>query len=176
MKGVIFNVVQEVVEDLFDTETWDVLLENADLDGAYTALGDYADEELVAIVAAACAATGQGAEDVLRLVGHHGLPKLASRVPESLTLADDPISFIRQVNDIIHPEVLKIYPHAIPPAFEFDDHPDGIIVRYRSARNLPALAEGLLSGVSLLFDTTVNVSVMAPTDDSSTQFLVTLGD
>lgn len=176
MKGVIFNVVQEVVEELFDTDTWDALLDTADLDGAYTALGDYADEELVAIVAAASAATGQGAEEVLRLVGHHGLPKLAERVPDSLTLADDPIAFIRQVNDIIHPEVLKIYPHAIPPAFEFDDHPDGLIVRYRSARNLPALAEGLLTGVSQLFDIRVNVSVMESSDPSSTQFLVTLGE
>jgi len=174
MKGVIFNVVQEVVEELFDAETWDGLLDAADVEGAYTSLGDYADDELVAIVAAASAATGKSADDVLRLVGYHGLPKLASRIPSTFTLAEEPIAFLRQVNDIIHPAVLKIYPSARPPVFEFEDHPDGLIVRYRSTRNMPALAEGLLAGVSLMFDVEVQVAVLAPDDDSSTRFLVSL--
>ena len=176
MKGVIFNVVQEVIEELYDTDSWDDLLDAAVLDGAYTALGDYADEELVAIVGAASAATGLGVDDVLRLVGHHALPKLASRLPESMTRADDPFAFIRRVNDIIHPEVLKIYPQAAPPAFEFDDHPDGLLVRYLSARNLPALAEGLLSGVSMLFDVEVTVVRVPSEDETGAQFLVTVND
>ena len=176
MKGVIFNVVQEIIEDLFDSDTWDDLLDAADLDGAYTALGDYADGELLAIVAAASAATGQSAPDVLRLVGFHALPRLASRVPDSLVTANDAVSFIRQVNDIIHPEVLKIYPHAVPPAFEFEDHSDGLVVRYMSVRNLPDLAEGLLAGVSQLFDVEVTVHPLEPDDETSTRFLVTVSD
>lgn len=173
MKGVIFNVVEEVIEELFDADTWDALLDAADVDGAYTALGDYADTELLGIVAAACAATGMTAEEVLRTVGHHALPKLASRVPDSLTDAPDAFSFIRKVNDIIHPEVLKIYPDSIPPAFEFEDHPDGLVVQYRSARHLPALAEGLLSGVSLLFDEEISVTAIEPAEDAAPRFLVT---
>ena len=47
MKGVIFNVIEEVVGDLFGDETWDDLLETAEVDGAYTALGNYADTEPV---------------------------------------------------------------------------------------------------------------------------------
>jgi len=172
MKGVIFNVVQEVVEDLYDTDTWDDLLDAAAVDGAYTALGDYADTELLAIVAAASTATGLPADDVLRLVGHHATAKLASRVPSSLTDAPDALSFIRRVNDIIHPEVLKIYPQSIPPAFEFEDHDDGMLVTYMSARNLPALAEGLLSGVSELFDEKIEVTAVATDSTTSTTFLV----
>ncbi|KAG1647766.1 hypothetical protein GQR58_030345 [Nymphon striatum] len=174
MKGVIFNVVQEVVEELFDTDTWDDLLEGAEVDGAYT--GDYADTELVAIVAQASKATGKSAEDVLRLVGYHGLPKLASRMPPSVTVATDAVSFIRQVNDLIHPEVLKIYPDAIPPAFQFEDHDDGIIVRYMSIRNLPALAEGLLSGIGLMFDAEIEVTRLEDDDETSARFLVAVSD
>ena len=173
MKGVIFNVVEEVVEDLFDTDTWDDLLDAAEVDGAYTALGDYADSELLSIVTAACAATGMTPEDLLRTVGHHALPKLASRVPESLTDAPDAFTFIRNVNDIIHPEVLKIYPDSIPPAFTFEDHPDGLVVHYRSARHLPALAEGLLSGVTLLFDEDVHVQSLEAGEGDVPRFLVT---
>lgn len=176
MKGVIFNVVQEVVEELFDTETWDALLDSAAVDGAYTALGDYADTELVAIVAAASTATGMDAEAVLRLVGHHALPKLASRVPDSLTDADDPFTFIRQVNDIIHPEVLKIYPDSIPPAFTFDEHPEGLLVTYRSERNLPSLAEGLLSGISTLFDAELTITRTEDFAGPGTQFLVMVNE
>jgi len=174
MKGVIFNVVEEVIGDLFSPDTWDDLLDDAEVDGAYTALGDYADTELLAIVSAACKATGLSAEEVLRTIGHHALPKLAARVPESIVDAPDPLSFIRKVNDIIHPEVLKIYPDAIPPAFAFEDHDDGLVVQYRSARNLPALAEGLLSGVSLLFDEQVSVRALDPGENDEPRFLVTI--
>ena len=79
-----------------------------------------------------------------------------------------------RVNDIIHPEVLKIYPDSVPPAFAFEDHSDGLVVQYRSARNLPALAEGLLSGVSLLYDGEVAVTVIEPGADDEPRFLVTL--
>ena len=173
MKGVIFNVVEEVIHELFDADTWDDLLDAAELDGAYTALGNYADTELLGIVAAACQATGMSADEVLRTVGHYALPKLAARVPDSLTDAPDAFSFIRKVNDIIHPEVLKIYPDSIPPAFAFEDHADGLVVQYRSVRHLPALAEGLLSGMSLLFDEEISVTAIEPGSEGEPRFLVT---
>jgi hypothetical protein len=69
-------------------------------------------------------------------------------------------------------EYLKIYPDSIPPAFEFEDHPEGLVVQYRSARNLPALAEGLLSGVSLLFDEDVAVTALEPSATAVPRFLV----
>ena len=173
MKGVIFNVVEETISELFDADTWDDLLDDAELDGAYTALGDYADTELLAIVGAACRATGMSAEEVLRTVGHHALPKLAARVPDATSGAPDALSFIRKVNDIIHPEVLKIYPDSIPPAFDFEEHADGLVVQYRSARNLPALAAGLLSGVSLLFDEEITVQSLPASPSDKPRFLVT---
>ena len=58
MKGLIFNVVEEVVTELYDADTWDDLLDAAGVDGAYTALGNYDDDELIGIVDAASTATG----------------------------------------------------------------------------------------------------------------------
>ena len=46
MKGVILNVVEEVVVDLFDEDTWDAVIENAGVSGAYTALGYYEDADV----------------------------------------------------------------------------------------------------------------------------------
>ena len=53
MKGIIFNVAEEVVTDLYGADAWDSLLASAELEGAYTSLGNYDDAEIAAIIAAA---------------------------------------------------------------------------------------------------------------------------
>jgi|TARA_B110000459_G_scaffold195832_1_gene236997 hypothetical protein len=159
MKGVIFTTVEEIVVDLFDAHTWDDLLESAGLDGAYTALGNYGEDELVSIVTEVAAATNQGMDDVWRLVGRLALPKLASRIPTSMVDGHDARTFLLSVNEIIHPEVRMIYPDAIPPVFTFTEGPDEeLLVVYRSTRRLDALAEGLMVGCGDLFKQPVEVT------------------
>lgn len=157
MKGVVFNVVEEVVTELYDAETWDDLLAAAGVDGAYTALGNYGDDELLEIVNAAATATGLAPDDLWRTVGRLALPKLAARLPELVTEAGDARSFLMAVNDIIHPEVRALYPESVPPVFEFEVSPAGLLVRYRSGRRLDALAQGLMIGCGDLFDEVVHV-------------------
>ena len=52
------------------------------------------------------------------------------------------------VNDVIHPEVRKVYPGADVPVFDFESSGDDamILLGYRSARKLCALAEGFIEG------------------------------
>ena len=50
MKGIIFNVTEKAVTELLGEDAWDDLLDDAGLDGDYTALGTYADEDLLALV------------------------------------------------------------------------------------------------------------------------------
>jgi len=45
VKGIIFNVAEEVVTDLYGADAWDSLLASAELEGAYTSLGNYDDAE-----------------------------------------------------------------------------------------------------------------------------------
>ncbi|MEM7140827.1 MAG: heme NO-binding domain-containing protein [Actinomycetota bacterium] len=160
MKGVIFNVVEEVVTELYDEDTWDALLESAGVDGAYAALGNYPDEELIGIVVAGVEATGIEADTLVRVIGQHALKGLIERMPDSVEGAEDTFTFLRRVNDIIHPEVLKLYPQATPPAFTFHDHAEGMVVHYRSGRNLPALAAGLIEGCADVFDQDVAVEIL----------------
>ena len=49
MKGVLFNAVEEAVSREWGEDMWDDLLDAANVDGAYTALGNYPDEQLVAL-------------------------------------------------------------------------------------------------------------------------------
>lgn len=160
MKGLIFNIVEEIVTELYDADTWDDLLAAAAVDGAYTALGNYDDQQLLAIVDAASTATGIEADDLWRTVGRHALPKLAARLPGIEERTGSSLAFLLSVNDIIHPEVRTLYPEAVPPVFEFTEGDDGLVVRYRSARRLDALAEGLMIGCGDLFGETVAVETM----------------
>ena len=161
MKGVIFNVVEEVVTDVYGSDTWDDLLDAASSDGAYTALGNYADDELIRIAQVAAEATGMSQDELWRTVGRLALPKLAARLPESMNAGTDSLAFLGDVNEIIHPQVRVLYPEAVPPVFEFEPAADGALaVRYRSERELVALAEGLMLGCGDLFDEPLEVELV----------------
>lgn len=158
MKGVIFNVVEEVVVDLWSDDVWDDILDRAGLDGAYTSLGNYADDQLLALVEAASQLTGMTAAELTRTIGRQALPRLIERLPDAMDGVDDGEALLRRVNDIIHPEVLKLYPDAAPPVFGFEDTDAGLEVTYRSVRRLDQLAAGLIEGCGDLFDQTIELT------------------
>lgn len=53
MKSIIFNLLEQVVTDAHGEDIWDDLLAGAGLEGAYTSLGNYPDEDLLSPVSAA---------------------------------------------------------------------------------------------------------------------------
>ena len=167
MKGVLFNVVEEVVTDLYGPDTWDDLLDAAQADGAYTALGNYADAELLRLADVAAQATGMPLDELWRTIGRLALPKLAARLPESMGAGTDALGFLLDVNDIIHPQVRALYPEAVPPVFEFEHGEGGdLAVRYRSERELVPLAEGLMLGCGDLFDQPLVVELVSHDEGS----------
>lgn len=171
MKGVIFNAVEDAVVDLYSEDVWDDLLEAANLEGHYTSLGDYEDADLLALVAAGCEMTGHEPDDLVRVLGRHSFPHLAGRYPELIGDAASTHDFLRQVNDIIHPEVLKLHPDAKPPTFDFEDRPDNVLrVTYRSERRLGVLAEGLILGAGDRFNEEVEIVVVSGAGDAVTVF------
>ncbi len=158
MKGIIFNLLQETVSHEYGADTWDALLETTGLDGAYTSLGNYPDEQLVALVGAASAALKLPADAVVRWFGGRALPILARKYPAFFQRHRSTRSFILTLNGIIHPEVRKLYPGADTPDFEFDaSSPEVLVMTYRSKRKLCALAEGLIEGAAHEFHETVHI-------------------
>ncbi len=152
MKGIVFNLLEEVVRRDYGEDTWDALLEAAELDGVYTSLGSYADEELIKLVGAASKALDTPPDEVIRWFGRNAIPLLAERYPLFFEPHTTTRSFILTLNDIIHPEVRKIYPGAQVPVFEFDTSSDGVVqMTYYSERKLCALAEGMIEGAAALF-------------------------
>lgn len=149
MKGIIFNLAEEVVSDAYGQDTWDDLLDDTGLEGSYTSLGSYPDDDLHRLVGAASDSLEVPPADLLRSVGLGAMPLLAQRYPQFFTPHTSARSFVLTLNDIIHPEVRKLYPGADAPEFGFDDtDPATLVLTYESARKLCALAEGFLLGAA----------------------------
>jgi len=149
MKGIIFNLLEEIVREEHGEDAWDDLLDAADLDGVYTSLGNYPDAQLHRLVAAAAAALSLSADEVLVWAGRRTLPLMAGRFPHFFDVHTATRPFLLTLNSIIHPEVRKLYPGADTPEFDFDtSDPDTLVMHYRSARRLCAYAQGLVEGVA----------------------------
>jgi len=171
MKGVIFNAVEEAVVNLYSEDVWDDLLDAAGLSGRYTSLGNYDDSELTALVLAAVEMTGIDANELIKVLGRHSFPHLASRYSELVADSQGTHDFLRRVNNIIHPEVLKLHPDATPPEFLFEDRKDNTLrLTYKSARKLGILAQGLIYGAADRFGEEVDVEVISGLGEEVTVF------
>lgn len=153
MKGIVFNLLEDVVCRELGDETWDRLLDAAGDDGVFTSLGSYPDERVFALVRAAAGALGQSENDVLRWFGRQAMPLLAERYPMFFAGLAGTRPFLLTLNDIIHPEVRKLYPGAYVPTFEFDtSSAERLSMAYQSERKLCALAHGFIEGAAALFN------------------------
>jgi hypothetical protein len=158
VKGVVFNLLEAIVSRDYGEDTWDDLLDAAGLDGAYTSLGGYPDEHLFALVGAASSALNLPPQEVVRWFGRNALPLLAVDHPGFFDAHDSARPFVLTLNDIIHPEVRKLYPGADVPVFDFDASSDDVLVMsYESARKLCAFAEGLIEGAAAHYRQSVSI-------------------
>lgn len=149
MKGIVFNILEQVVVAHHGETTWENLLDAADSNGVYTSLGSYPDDEMMRLVQAASDALGMPPMDVVRWFGRQAIPKFAQRYPDFFTTHASTRTFVLDLNTIIHPEVRKIYTGAQCPTFDFHNADDGaLLIGYHSPRKLCALAHGFIEGTA----------------------------
>lgn len=162
MKGVIFNLLEEVVGEHHGDAVWDMLLDRVGADGAYTSLGSYDDAELLALVGAASGMLETTDAELLRWFGRNAMPSMRRRFPVFFDKQVCSRDFILSINGVIHPEVRKLYAGAACPNFSFRPQPDGrLIVGYGSARQLCTLAHGLMEGVADCYGESLSVDHVA---------------
>jgi len=156
VKGIIFNLLEDAVVGEFGLAAWDDLLAVVGSDGVYTSLGNYPDSQVQDFVLAAAAKLGKSPAEILKWFGNAAMPLLFERYPQFFVGHTSTRAFILSVNNIIHPEVLKVYPGAIAPTFEFREAEDGgLLMGYRSPRRLCALAQGFTEGAARHFGQSV---------------------
>ncbi len=172
MKGVLFNVAEDVVDETVSEVAWDRALGAAHLDGVYTSLGDYPDRDLLLIVDQLAAQTGSSPDEVLGHVGVHGYRHLVQHQPDLVEGIHGLGELLHHLEQVIHPEVAKLQPNAEPPSFTVRDAGrDRWLVEYRSRRHLCALAEGLIRGAADEFGTpctTTSLGCVAQGDPACT--------
>ncbi len=168
MKGVVFTEFIEMVEDRFGFELADRIIETSELasGGAYTSVGTYDHHELIALLTKLSEETKTPAPDLLKAFGHYLFGRFVQGYPQVFEGLDDAIQVLSQLDEIIHPEVRKLYPDAELPTFE--NHllePRGLEMVYRSPRPFGDLAEGLVHGCIEHFGNSLHVT----REDSSTE-------
>lgn len=180
MKGVVFTEFLEMVEDRFSPRMVDDIIEDARLPsgGAYTAVGTYPHEEMVAMVVALSARSGAAVPDLLRTFGHHLFGRFAAGYPTFFEGVTGAMPFLAGIETIIHAEVLKLYPDAQLPRFDVVEHsPDRLVLVYHSARHFEDLAEGLIRGCIAHFreDIGLHRERVEQADDAAERFVLTRG-
>lgn len=158
MKGIIFNLLEEVLTQKLGPDTWDDLLKSVQDEGSFTSLGSYPDERFVKLVNAAAGLLHQPSDAVIRWFGSEAIPLLEKKYPAFFARHQATRPFLLTINAIIHPEVRKLYPGADTPDFDLDaSSPDVLVMGYRSKRKLCALAEGLIDGAARHYGERVSI-------------------
>ena len=149
MQGIIFNLLEEAVTLEHGPTAWDDVLSFAHSDGVFTSLGTYSDEQFRALIGATSAHLNRPANEVLCWFGRAAMPMLIERYPRLVSAHGSVRSLLLSVNQVVHREVLKIYPGSVLPLLEVREEQDcSLLVVYRSHRQLCALAQGFAEGAA----------------------------
>lgn len=159
MKGVIFNTVERIVTEAHGEDAWDDLLEMAGLDGNYHSMGNYEDKDILALVGAASKMLDKPPADVTLWLGEKAMAIFHESWPELFKPYSNCIEFLTQLNEIIHPEVHKLYPGAITPVFTYlEVSRSSLTMQYDSERKLCMFAEGLILGAGTVYKQQIKVT------------------
>lgn len=152
MKGIIFNMLEQFINDRFGEETFEEIVAASNpLSGdphAMVSPGSYPDGDFMTLLGQAARTTGMDQASLLQAMGRHSLPILAQRYPHFFSGCAHPRDFLKTASLIHQVEVKKLYRDAEVPRFTIEDQPDGMTVTYHSSRRLCHFVAGLLAGLS----------------------------
>lgn len=161
MKGMVFTEFVEFVEEKYGFDTVDAMIEKSKVpnDGAYTQAGNYPVEEIVALMVALSEIQKADLTLLIQSYGEYLFGRLASLYP-NIEQFESAFDIISHVDNLIHPEVQKLYPDADLPEFEtIEERADKIILRYKSKKGLHQLAKGLILGAGAFYNENLSVSI-----------------
>ena len=161
-----------MVEQTYGLLTVDRIIQAANLssEGAYTSVGTYEHTELLAFVKELNAVTLTPPAELVRLFGRHLFSRFVDLYPQFFEGIDSAFDFLKNVEDYIHVEVLKLYPDAELPSFRYVMPEAGRMeLTYLSPRPLADLADGLIQGCVEHFQEAITVEREAPVFDQGHQ-------
>lgn len=162
MKGIIFTEFFDLVEQAFGFETAEKIIDECELPsgGVYTAVGTYDHTEILALVGMLSKITEVPAPQLLVTYGRFIYPKLHAQLKGMGLEFGSSFELFSSLDDIIHPEVLKLYPDAELPNFNATRLNDNqLLLKYSSCRPFAHMAEGLILGAAEHFGENLSVTL-----------------
>jgi hypothetical protein len=150
LKGIIFTSFMDFAEQQLGADFVDEMLDAVPLStgGAYTNVGTYPTEELLAMVGYILERHDLDPAALQRSFGEFTFGVLVDRYTDLVDRFEDSFDCIYHVDQVIHKNVRKLYPDAELPDMQarLDDSGDRMTMEYRSVRPFMHLAQGLIDG------------------------------
>lgn len=147
MKGVIFNLLEQVVAAELGDRTWDQIVAGSGAQTEYAPDGTYSHEEFLGLIDETAIALSKSPDETLAWFGRASIPLFANAYPDLFTPHDSAMGFVLTLNEVIHPEVREQFEGAFAPDFEFERVDERtLIISYASYRDLCPFAQGLIEG------------------------------
>lgn len=158
MKGVVFNILEEMVIEKCGMSTWNDILQERSLDGVYTSAESYPDEELFSLVETISQKTEIPMATLIGAFGEFLFDGLVKKHPVFTDSEDTLKGFLKSIHGVIHMEVRKLYENPSLPHFKYEDLSDNeLLMRYTSPRKLCILAEGLIRGAANYYNAQIEI-------------------
>ncbi len=179
MKGVLFRALMSYAEEQFGPLALERVLDRAALErhGAYTTVGQYPAEELLVLVRAMQAETGEASSKILVECGRRTIAYVIAAQAGQRPEGSDLQAVLSSLEALIRANYLKLYPGTVVPSLTMEGSEEGWVhLLYGSPRPLADLAEGLILGTLdvLKIDTQVRREDLAPYDGRAARFRVKL--
>ena len=167
MKGVVFTEYTEFIEDQFGYDVVDDMIEKAGVSGIYTQAGNYEFSDLFKMVQALSSIVNAPVGALVEAFAKHLFTKLIKIYPKPVQQYKNAFEFIANIDDVVHPEVKKLYPDAELPSFDTVSQTDHrLVMRYKSKKPLMDLAKGLMEACGEHYKENLEVAYTAlPKED-----------
>ncbi|MGK6325183.1 heme NO-binding domain-containing protein [Sphingomonas sp. DT-51] len=160
MKGLVFTTFFEFCERNFGADMLDDVIEAANLPhgGAYTSVGTYPFQEMVALITGLTRRSGTPMPTLMERFGTFCFEQWVNKFPQ-LFRDRDLFDVLDGIDDFHEREVRRLYPDAELPSFRVVERTyDQLTLDYRSCKPLADLAVGVIKGAAVHLREPVEVS------------------
>jgi hypothetical protein len=148
-KGIIMNILADMVETQFGMVEWNAILDDAGVSGVYSSAVLYSGSELLTLVGIISERNHVPVNDLVFAYGRYLFPAFTNRYAYLISQDDELFVFLASIDSVIHVEVKKLHPNAVTPGFTCERMTDKQLrLDYRSERHFCRLALGLIDGAA----------------------------
>lgn len=160
MHGILFKALKDYVIDSHGDETWQEIRREAGIGSKiYLPVTTYDDDELIELIEATADVTDSTAPQLLEPLGVSIARQLLDTYGNLVRGDWSALDLIENTEEHIHTVLRTHNPELTPPELVCDrQNAESVTVRYRSDRQLCAVAKGIARGVGAHYEESLSIS------------------